>query len=97
MSGLAEVFTSQVGYDTVTSTLIIAYTNSNIDLIQNGKITNLPYLKNANIAGDKNVYNIFCVNGIAYDNCSLNLAYSESPSIFCNRGSITGNCRDLHL
>ncbi|MBK9211856.1 MAG: T9SS type A sorting domain-containing protein [Saprospiraceae bacterium] len=29
------------------------------------------------------------VNGIAYDNCSLNLAYSESPSIFCNRGSIT--------
>mgnify|MGYP000845301395 FL=1 len=66
VSGLAEVFTSQVGYDTVTSTLIIAYTNSNIDLIQNGKITNLPYLKNANIAGDKNVYHIFCVNGIAY-------------------------------
>ena len=66
ISGLAEVFVSQVGYDTTTSTLVIAYTNSNIDLIHNGKITNLPYLKNAAIAGNKNVYHIFCVNGIAY-------------------------------
>lgn len=66
VSGLAEVFVAQVGYDTATSTLVIAYTNSNIDLIKNGKITNLPYLKNANIIGDKNVYHIFCVNGTAY-------------------------------
>lgn len=66
VSGLAEVFVSQVGYDTATSTLVIAYENSNIDLIHNGKITNLPYLKNATITGDKNVYGIYCVNGIVY-------------------------------
>ena len=35
VSGLAEVFVAQVGYDTATSTLVIAYTNSNIDLIKN--------------------------------------------------------------
>lgn len=66
VSGLSEVTVSQVAYDTVTSTLLIAYTNSNIDLIHGGKITNLPYLKNANITGDKSVYHIFCVNGNAY-------------------------------
>lgn len=66
VSGLAEVFVSQVGYDTTTSTLVIAYTNSNIDLIHEGKITNLPYLKNSTITGDKNVYHIFCTNGVAY-------------------------------
>ncbi len=66
VSGLAEVFVAQIAYDTTTSTLIIAYKNSNIDLIHDGKITNLPYLKNATIAGDKNIYHIFCVNGIAY-------------------------------
>mgnify|MGYP000851749060 FL=1 len=66
VSGLAEVFVAQVGYDTATSTLVIAYTNSNIDLIRNGKIMNLPYLKNANIIGDKDIYHIFCANGIAY-------------------------------
>ncbi|MDB5227166.1 MAG: Two component regulator propeller [Bacteroidota bacterium] len=64
--GLAEVFVSQVGYDTATSTLVIGYANSNIDLIQNGKIVNLPYLKNAAISGDKNIYYIFCRDSIAY-------------------------------
>ena len=66
VSGLAEVFVSQVGYDTATSTLVIAYENSNIDLIHDGKITNLPYLKNSTITGDKNVYGIYCINGKAY-------------------------------
>ncbi|MFN8283219.1 MAG: two-component regulator propeller domain-containing protein [Chitinophagales bacterium] len=66
VSGLAEVFTSEVGYDTTTSTLVITYQNSNIDLINNGKITNLPYLKNAAITGDKKIYSVFCTNGKAY-------------------------------
>ncbi len=66
VSGLADVFVAQTGYDTSTSTLLIAYKNSDIDLIHEGKIKNLPYLKNAMLAGDKNVYSIFCVNGFAY-------------------------------
>ena len=40
--GLSDVGISTIGYDTTTSTLIIAYTNSNIDILRNGKITNLP-------------------------------------------------------
>ena len=66
VSGLAEVFTSEIGYDTTTSTLVITYQNSNIDLINNGKITNLPYLKDAAITGDKKIYSVFCTNGKAY-------------------------------
>lgn len=66
VNGLAEVFTNQVGYDTSLSVLVIAYENSNIDLIQNGKITNIPYLKNTVISGDKKIYSIFCKDGRAY-------------------------------
>lgn len=66
VNGLAEVFTNQVGYDTTLSVLVIAYENSNIDLIQNGKITNIPYLKNTVISGDKKIYSIFCKDGRAY-------------------------------
>ena len=66
VSGLAEVFTSEIGYDTTTSTLVITYQNSNIDLIHNGKITNLPFLKNASITGDKKIYSVFCTHGKAY-------------------------------
>lgn len=73
VSGLSEVFTEQVGYDTATSTLIIGYSNSNIDLIQNGKIINLPYLKNASISGDKKIYSIYCTNGVAYLGTGLGL------------------------
>ncbi len=66
VSGLSEVFADQVGYDTATSTLVVSYTNSNIDLIKNGKTTNLPYLKNSTLSGDKNIYRIYCFNGKAY-------------------------------
>ena len=66
VSGLADVMPSQVGYDTATSTLVIAYKNSDIDLIHHGKISNIPYLKNASIIGDKSIQSIFCTQGIAY-------------------------------
>lgn len=66
VSGLAEVMVAQVGYDTVSSTLVIAYTNSNIDLIHNGKITNIPYLKNSSNFSNKTINYIYCNNGFAY-------------------------------
>lgn len=66
VDGLAEVMTAQVGYDTTLSTLVVAYKNSDIDLITNGKISNIPYLKNAAITGDKSIRSIYCHNGIAY-------------------------------
>lgn len=71
VDGLAEVFVSQINYDTTTSSLIIAYSNANIDIIQNGKITNIPYLKNATITGNKNINYIFCHSGIAYMACGF--------------------------
>lgn len=65
-NGLAEVPVRSIGYDTATSTLLIAYRNSNIDLVQNGKITNIPFLKTAPVSGDKAVYCIFPANRKAY-------------------------------
>jgi hypothetical protein len=65
-SGLSEVAVQQIGYDTTKATLVITYTNGNIDLFQNGKVTNLPDLKNAAIAGSKLVNQVFCHKGIAW-------------------------------
>jgi hypothetical protein len=64
--GLSDVGISKIGYDTTTNTLIIAYTNSNIDILRNGKVTNLPFLLKANIIGNKQVNKIFTFNGIAW-------------------------------
>lgn len=64
--GLAEVEPQKIAYNKKNGILIITYKNSNIDLIQNGKITNLPYLKNANIVADKTVKNIAVNDSLAY-------------------------------
>ena len=63
---MAEVETQKLPTIKENSVLIIAYKNANIDLIQNGKITNLPYLKNANIISSKTVRSIVTKDSLAY-------------------------------
>lgn len=64
--GLSDVGVSCIGYDTVTSSLIIAYTNSNIDILKDGKVKNLPFIMNANIMGNKEINRIYTQNGTAF-------------------------------
>lgn len=64
--GLSDVGISAVGYDTLSNMLIIAYTNSNIDLLQNGKVSNLPFIKDAVSLGDKQIRAIATTPGRAF-------------------------------
>ena len=66
ISGLSETSISTIQFDDVTEDLFIAYTNSNIDIINSSGIHNLPYIKQFNNAGDKSIYNIYVQNHIAY-------------------------------
>lgn len=65
-SGLNDVGIEAIGYDTSSNTLIIAYSNANIDILQNGKVYNITAYKNAAITADKAVRQIYCHQGIAY-------------------------------
>ncbi len=64
--GLSDVGVSCIGYDTATSSLIIAYTNSNIDILRDGKVKNLPFIMTANIMGNKEINRIYAQNGTAF-------------------------------
>ena len=66
IDGMADVGMSRVGYDTVTSTVILAYSNSNIDLYKNETFFNIPYLKTYNASGSKAVNDIYTYGGTAY-------------------------------
>ncbi|MEZ4880060.1 MAG: T9SS type A sorting domain-containing protein [Chitinophagales bacterium] len=66
VNGLSEIESNKIAYDIDNSILIVTYNNSNIDLIQNGKVTNLPFLKDASIIANKTIYNIALSNGFAY-------------------------------
>jgi hypothetical protein len=86
-TGLSDIGIASIAYDSLTSSLVIAYNTSNIDIIQNGKITNIPFVKDANILGDKQIKRVFCRKGNAYIATGfgivrLNLEKKEIPAAY---------------
>jgi frataxin-like iron-binding protein CyaY len=66
ISGLSETGVSTIRFDESLNKLYIAYTNSNIDVIDATGIHNMPDLKRENIAGDKSIYHFFPSGGLCY-------------------------------
>ncbi|MEO5565030.1 MAG: two-component regulator propeller domain-containing protein, partial [Chitinophagaceae bacterium] len=59
VTGLSETGISTIFYDVPNDKLLIAYNNSNIDIIYRNDIINVPDIKRDNIIGDKNIYSIY--------------------------------------
>lgn len=59
VTGLNETGISVISFDASNNKLIIAYTNSNIDIIFRNDIINIPDIKRDNIIGDKSIYAIY--------------------------------------
>jgi hypothetical protein len=59
VSGLSETGISAINYDAVSKKLVVAYNNSNIDVLDEKGINNIPDIKRSNISGDKNIYAIY--------------------------------------
>lgn len=66
VEGMSDVGMSWIGYDTYTSTAILAYANSNIDLYKDGSFYNLPEIKNKTVSGSKKVNRIYTEPGLAF-------------------------------
>jgi hypothetical protein len=64
--GLSETGIQSIAFDSLSNKLIIAYTNSNIDILEEKGIRNIPGIKRENIAGDKSIYSIFPDNDRCY-------------------------------
>lgn len=64
--GLSDYGVSAISYDLSSNTFVIAYDNSNIDLLKGNTLINLPDIKNKLAAGSKTINNIYCKDGIAY-------------------------------
>ena len=73
--GLSETGMGPIKYDATSGTLIVTYFNSNIDLLKDGLVTNIPFIKtNVSILGDKKIYDIFVENGAAWFCCGFGMA-----------------------
>lgn len=65
-TGLSDAGVATMAYDVSSGTMVVAYTNSNIDLVRDGRVYNLSDIKRSEISGDKSIYRIRIRDGKAY-------------------------------
>ncbi len=63
-TGLSDVGIATIAYGE--GSLVVGYTNSNIDILQGSRIHNLSDIKRSSISGDRNIYSIRFHGGMAY-------------------------------
>ena len=66
INGLSDVGISSIEYNKKYNTLVIAYSNANIDLIKGDRIINLSDIKRKPILGDKSINSIVFIDNLAY-------------------------------
>ncbi len=72
-TGLSDVGIRTMAYDESTETLVIAYNNANIDLLQGGETINIGDLRRSNMSGDKSIHAIRFHQGDAYLACAFGI------------------------
>lgn len=73
INGLSDIGVSTIISNPSQSTLIIAYNNTNIDLIEDGKIINISDIKRKPILGNKTINNISFIGDLAYLACGFGI------------------------
>ncbi len=77
VSGLSDIGFSSIVWSQEHNTLIVAYDNTNIDLIQDGQIINVPDIKNKQILGLKTINNIHVNGDYAYLACGFGIVVMD--------------------
>ena len=71
VEGMSDLGMQAIGYDMSTSTVVLAYSDGNIDLFKNSTFYNIPDFKLQNIPGAKTINSVYTENGIAYLSTSV--------------------------
>lgn len=71
VNGLSDVGISSISFNSAQNSLIVGYNNSNIDIIKEDAVLNIPDLKRSLIPGDKTINSIKCEHDLAYITCGF--------------------------
>lgn len=77
---LSDAGISCISYNSTSDILIIAYINSNIDVLKNGSVYNLSDIKRKQISGDKSINSITNKGKQAYLNCGFGIVVFDTES-----------------
>ncbi|MEI7661827.1 MAG: two-component regulator propeller domain-containing protein [Bacteroidota bacterium] len=73
ITGLSDIGISTISYSKEYKTLVIAYTNANIDLIKDNTIINVSDIKRKGILGNKTINSIYFIGKDAYLSCGFGI------------------------
>ena len=74
VKGLNDLGINKIGYDNTSGQLLVAYSDANIDLIDDeGNVVNIPDIFNKYMLGIKTINNIFFRDEFAYLSCSFGI------------------------
>lgn len=91
VAGLSETGINTIQFDAFSKKLFVAYSNSNIDVIDEKGIHNVPDLKRDNISGDKNIYQIFADNSLCYLSTGLGIIVLDADKFEIKDSWFIGN------
>jgi hypothetical protein len=67
VNGLSDIGLSKIKFNNYNNKIIITYLNGNIDIVDEDKnITNLSFIKNSSVNGDKSINHIFINGNLVY-------------------------------
>ncbi len=82
VNGLSDVEATVLNYNNYCNKLLIAYKNSNIDIIDNqGAIVNLADIKRKAILGNKSINSIYFINQYAYLSCGFGIVVIDMNKV----------------
>ena len=73
VNGLSDVGLSCIAYSEEYSTLVIAYSNTNVDLLKGDEVINVPDIKRSSILGNKTINRITLIGKYAYLSCGFGI------------------------
>ncbi len=72
-TGLSDIGISAIKYSSTYDILLIAYDNTNIDLVVGNSIYNISDIKRKSIVGEKSINDIFFIGNLAYLSCGFGI------------------------
>ncbi|MCK5823273.1 MAG: T9SS type A sorting domain-containing protein, partial [Bacteroidales bacterium] len=72
-NGLSDNSISTINYSNSLKTLVVAYSNGNIDLVSNYFIYNISDIKRKDLSGSKKINNILFIDNFAYLSCDFGI------------------------
>jgi ligand-binding sensor domain-containing protein len=73
VNGLSDVGISSIAFSEEYNTLVVAYSNTNLDLIKGEEIINVPDIKRKQILGNKTINKIMIIGKYAYLSCGFGI------------------------